>query len=1306
MSKKKVELEDVYVKLSHKEQILTRPDTYIGSVEKNDESVWVFSDGEDGGEMVKKPISYTPGLFKIFDEILVNASDNFQRDTNMDTIKVNIVGDVISVYNNGKGIPIEIHKKEKMYIPELIFGHLLTSSNYRDDDKKVTGGRNGYGAKLANIFSNSFEIETSDGTKVYKQRWTKNMDNKEEAIITEKHCEEYTKVTFTPDYARFQMKGMEEDTKALLIRRAYDIAGCNPGKKVYINKVKVCFKRFEDYAKMYVGKESIVSEQAGDRWEVCVCASQGEAQQVSFVNSIFTSKGGTHVDIVLNQICKNLMDKLAKKNKKGAEIKPFQVKNHLFVFVRCLIENPAFDSQTKETLKTQSSKFGSKPVLSDKFFTKLSKLSVMDDILNWAIKKGEQDLSKSGGRKTARITGIPKLDDANKAGTKDGKLCTLILTEGDSAKTLAVSGLSVVGRDYYGVFPLRGKPLNAREISSAKVKNNQEFENIAKIMGLRYGKKYTDLNELRYGCVMIMADQDYDGSHIKGLLINYFNVFWPSLLKIKNFLVEFITPIVKVKKGKEEISFFTVPQFNEWKEEKIHEGELKKWEIKYYKGLGTSKDSDAKVYFGDLDTHKIRFDYNGEPSDQVIDLAFSKKRADDRKEWLKGYDPNTYLDQDVESVSYQDFVHKELILFSYDDCERSIPCVVDGLKPSQRKVLWTCLIKNVIRELKVSQLSGLVSEKSSYHHGEVSLQSTIVNMAQNFCGANNINLLLPSGQFGSRLQGGKDQAAARYIYTRLSTITRSLCIKEDDQVLDFLIDEDRKIEPKYYVPIIPMVLVNGAEGIGTGWSTDIPNFNPLDLVDNCKRYLNGEELQPMKPWYRGWTGELKENKEGTGFMCYGRWRRVGNNRIEIRELPMHIWTENYKVHLEKMIEAKTVKGFQEHHLINTVHFVIDLAVEMTDEQVWNNFKLASSIKDANMHLFNSEMKIQKYHTPLDIMREFCEVRLKTYEARKKAIIDSMEHQMLILSNKVRFIKMVIEGKLIVNNRKKNDLYKELISLGFDQIKDPKKLEKSKPIGGVEEESVIKVKEEEEEEAGGYDYLLSMKIWTLTYERAKKLMEDCDDLKTQIDEVKTTTVKDMWLKELASFEKKYPEWLKEEEILLKVGDEGTKRTIAGKKGKSTKKTRKTKNEARNELLSMSAEELARKFGENAQFYEWKTVPSDDMVIKRTAITKKTATKKKKDDDTSASTSQTTEEKKPRVKKEKSESKDTSETKEKTKRSRVKKEVKEESGTEDVAPKKTRKRATKAKKIDLEDEDDGFVVDDDEIEYMSNSDEDEE
>ena len=277
-----------------------------------------------------------------------------------------------------------------MYIPELIFGHLLTSSNYDDNEKKVVGGRNGYGAKLANIFSTEFTIETADKTtqQKYIQTWSKNMSVVGKAKITSnKAGKEYTQIVFKPDLKRFGMESFDADFEAVVKRRVYDLAGCVKGVKVDLNGERIKIKSFKQYVEMYIDsnakkevaegmevldsapKPTLVHQIVNDRWEVAFTMSDGQFNQVSFVNSIATTKGGTHVEHVAQQIITKLVDEVKKKNK-AAAVKPHQIKQHLWVFVNCLIENPAFDSQTKENMTLRPSAFGSKCNLSEDFIKK------------------------------------------------------------------------------------------------------------------------------------------------------------------------------------------------------------------------------------------------------------------------------------------------------------------------------------------------------------------------------------------------------------------------------------------------------------------------------------------------------------------------------------------------------------------------------------------------------------------------------------------------------------------------------------------------------------------------------------------------------------------------------------------------------------------------------------------------------------------------------------------------------------------------------------------------------------------------
>jgi DNA topoisomerase-2 len=444
------------------------------------------------------------------------------------------------------------------------------------------------------------------------------------------------------------------------------------------------------------------------------------------------------------------------KNKKSAPLKAHQVRQQLWIFVNCQIVNPTFDSQTKETLTLKQSQFGSHWKMPDEFARKMLRSGVLEHVMSLAQYHQDRQLKNSDGRKRARVS-VTKLEDANWAGGKKSSECTLILTEGDSAKSLAVSGLSEVGRDAYGVFPLRGKLLNVRDATHDSIMKNEEIKNIKEILGLQHGKNYETVDGLRYGSLMIMTDQDFDGSHIKGLIINFLDYFYPSLLRIPNFLVEFITPIVKATKGQQVKSFFTMPEYEAWKES----GDGGRgWTIKYYKGLGTSRPEEMKTYFRNVDTHMLSFRPTQPRDRELIDLAFNKKKTDERKEWLRQFVPGTFLDHRIRQIPITDFVNKELILFSMADNIRSIPSVVDGLKPGQRKVIFGCFKRNLRTEIKVQQLQGYVSEHTAYHHGEGSLVQTIVGLAQDFCGSNNVNLLMPNGQFGSRSMGGKDSACA------------------------------------------------------------------------------------------------------------------------------------------------------------------------------------------------------------------------------------------------------------------------------------------------------------------------------------------------------------------------------------------------------------------------------------------------------------------------------------------------------------------------------------------------------------------
>jgi len=1153
-----------YEKVDQRTHVLLRGSMYIGSVEPDIIETYIYN--SDNNIIEKRPIEYIAGLYKIFDEILVNAIDHIVRLQELEdndirqltsinkkdkihqtkNIKININKDngEISVYNDGDGISIHKDEKHNIYVPEMLLGHLLSSSNYDDSKERTIGGMNGIGASAANIYSTKFIVETVDSHRELKyiQEFSNNMSNKTEPKITKYTKYPYTKITFTPDYKRFKLDNLSDDMYSLMMKRAYDVCALTPSNvKVYLNDNEITIKCFEKYCNLYLNKYKCDQvrhyELVNDRWEVLIAEMDNDIEiendidansdtssikngklkkdrehkgfeQISFVNGIWTLRGGRHVEYIVNNFVKKFIDYAKSKKRKGIEnVKPQYIKDNLIVFIKCVIPNPAFDSQSKELLTTPVAKFGSKCEISDKFVEKIYKSHILDRLLTLNNDDNLKMLKKTDGKKSNHIYGIPKLDDANWAGTDKSHECVLILTEGLSAKTMAIAGLSEVGRDRYGVYPLKGKILNVDGVSVDKLTNNTEISDFKKIMGLESGREYKtkdDLKSLRYGKIMIFTDMDSDGHHIKELIFNLLYRLWPSLLKHYDFAFTILTPIVKVKKSKEVISFYNNNDYKKWCEE---HNNGKGWEIKYYKGLGTSTSSEAKEYFKNM--NKVDYKWTNDKCFESIDLAFNKDKADNRKEWLKSYDRELNIEYSKDGnnkISYYKFINEELIHFSVYNIERSIPSICDGLKISTRKILFSCFKKNLVKDIKVAQLSGYVSEQSAYHHGEVSLQEAIIGMAQNFVGSNNINLLEPKGQFGTRI-ASNDNASARYIYTQLSPITFKIFNKLDNCILDYKNDDGLLVEPYYYLPIIPMVLVNGTKGIATGYSTEIPCFNPMTIINAIKTILKKDDVSSIDsmefiPYYQGFTGDIIQDSNGK-YKSLGKFKKISSTKIEVNELPVGVWTDTYKEFLDNMItkKSKILKNYINHSTETKVHFVLEFYTGiLTDDFIdkfMKDFKLTSNekLKTTYMNLLNEKGIIKTYKNIQDIIKEFYYIRLEGYVKRKEYILNDLNEKIKYMNAKAKFILELIEETFIMKNVKKEVIINEL-----EKKKYPKKDD-------------------------SYDYLIMMPLIQQTLEKKEQLLKDVEDLEYEITELEATTEKELWIEDLNELEKTYKQFSK-------------------------------------------------------------------------------------------------------------------------------------------------------------------------------------
>jgi DNA topoisomerase-2 len=1158
-------VEEKYKKYELLEHILALPDTYIGSIEPQKITSYVFD--ETSKKMEIAELMYNPGLLKCFDEVIVNAIDHSMRlkaeeekgkenIKHVKNIKVTIdkTSGSISIFNDGNGVDIKKHSTYgDLWIPELIFGELLTSTNYDKGEEKIWGGKNGYGSKLTNIFSKEFTIETIDHytNKIYSQTFRNNMTERDKPTVKASSKAPYTQITFTPDYERFGIKNITDDIYKLFHRRVIDAcATTNKDVSVSFNGEKISIKDFEKYCELFLDKKEqpLIYEACGERWEIgASISSSGSFEYLSFVNGINTIKGGKHIEYITNMITKNLVDMTLNKKKKA--VKTQHIKDNLIIFVKALIVNPSFDSQSKETLTTPVAKFGSKCELSEKFYEKLFKSGIIDKALSITEFYDKKKLVKTDGKKISRII-VPKLDDANLAGTKHSAECTIILTEGDSAKTMATAGLSVIGRDRYGVFPLRGKILNVKDATMQKISDNNEIAAIKKILGLEQNKKYKDISELRYGSIMIMTDQDHDGSHIKGLIFNIFQSMWHELYEIPGFLTSMLTPIIKATNNKKEvIEFYNMSDYEKWSE--TINAKNGSWKIKYYKGLGTSDDNEAKEYFKNMKKVTYMYDDN---ADEVIDLAFNKKRADDRKLWLQNYDKDNVLDYSKLNVDYKSFVDKDLIHFSNRDLQRSINHLCDGLKESTRKIIYACFKKKLYtNEIKVAQLSGYVGEVSAYHHGENSLQQAIVGMAQIFVGTNNINLLCPNGQFGSRCQGGQDASSARYIFTMLSKLTRLIFKEEDNFILNYQNDDGQQIEPEFYVPIIPMILVNGGIGIGTGYSTNIPQYNPNDIISICKIICNAIkltdisinsledieninetikilEINEITPYYLGFKGSIVK-AEKNSYISRGIYKWIDDSTVEISELPIGSWTEDYKEFLENMIinNLNNLKYIENHYTSKNVKFVLHFNTNVRQSIEGNFdvlFKLQSSknLSINNIHLFNKDGVIQKYESAIEIIKEWAETRIVKYFERKNYQLKNLEKEAKVLSNKMRFILDVINGTIQIMNKKLSEVTQKLIELKYDPIVE-ENIDKDED--NLPEENIDK--DAKEINYKNYNYLLKLPISQLTYDRKIILEKEFNEINDKLKILRNTNIEDLWLKDLTELEK---EWESHKDLILK------------------------------------------------------------------------------------------------------------------------------------------------------------------------------
>lgn len=456
-------------------------------------------------------------------------------------------------------------------------------------------------------------------------------------------------------------------------------------------------------------------------------------------------------------------------------------------------------------------------------------------------------------------------------------------------------------------------------------------------------------------------------------------------------------------------------------------------------------------------------------------------------------------------------------------------------------------------------------------------------MAQSYVGSNNINLLTPSGQYGTRRMGGKDAASPRYIFTMLEKVTRAIFHPEDDDLLNYRNDDGLSIEPEFYVPVIPMVLVNGSDGIGTGWSSKIPNYDPRQIISNIRKLINGEPLEKMHPFYSGFKGKII-SCDANKYFVQGIIERVDDTTLVISELPVRTWTQDYKNFIEKLsIPDKNgvieVKDFTENHTDTTVNFCITADKNKIDK--WEaskgglkeKFKLSNSTTTSNMHLFDKDTKIVKYHSPETILESFFETRMEFYVKRKEFLVKKLQEEQSMFSNKARFVEEICSGDLVVSNRKKVDLLNDLKSRGYD-VFDRKAIKNTDDDTEEDDDDTMA---SNADLSRGYEYLLGMKLWALTFEKAELLRRQLAERTAELEVLKAKKPSQIWEEDLDAISIALNE--RDNAIAQAEKDEVNPQKKSAQRQKKKAAPKKTKNSSRKpvaaENFNKTVKEITRK-----------------------------------------------------------------------------------------------------------------------------------
>lgn len=1035
-----------------KEHIMSKS-MWLGTKTVSESKEWLYNPETEEFENVY--ISYSPALLKCFWELTCNAVDAAIRSKDVKNIYLsfNKKKGTFSIFNDGGAIPVIYDERVEQWLPEAVATNPFSGSNLKDNKQRRTGGTNGLGLKLCNIFSNKMTLESYDGKNGYGQVFKNRMEEVGEPTVVkwselnEKHKFKHVYIEFEPCWRAFTYKKNPTNEQLDALERlvhtmAFQVAAyVNKTVTVKFNKEKIPVNSLQDYANLFCDEYVTTTlKHDTDPWDIILGIHEGGTlEHQSFVNGIYVRGGGDHLKAIENMVVNALKEKAQKllKDNNTTRFNRNMIVNHIFIFHRGNVPNPDFDGQRKDVLRAAPKTFKNYEIpatVINKFWKLLS-----DQILaTYAQKELSKDKVKIN-KKVPRIEGLTHANIVKSKGySQDARL---MLSEGTTAESMVFRMLTgntnkKLGFQNYGSYNLRGVPMNARKevrkvkgviVRSAKwKKETNRLNNVILALGLDYTKKYKSEDEmktLRYGGIIMMVDQDIDGvGNIQSMVLNAFDLFWPHLLQ-NGYIKQLMTPLIRVfpkKKGATIIEFFSDSGYIAWKDEmfgKDNEPDVKKYKIKYYKGLGTHEGPEVKQIAKTFDEHLITF--KGTNKSSAMFEAFFGKDTKARKVELgrpmKDY--SKYDDND--EIPCTVHLKRDTKQFQNEKNFRNLRCYTDGMNPSRRKILMGALdeFKGDNEEMKVFQLGGSVAKNYQYHHGDLSLNGTITRMGQSFPGTNNFPLLRGHGEFGSILLGGNAAGSPRYICVSLNTeLVTILFPNEERYILDYNFEDGCRSEPKEWPSIIPLTLVETFSGIGTGWKQGSWAHDVFDIINNVERMIKGKALAEMKYEAHGFKGLFRKVK-GIDH-CLGMYEqtteRIGRktyDAVHITELPITVWSKPYVAWLEKMREEyiHDIRDQCSEDGINILIILKDGAKKLIAEKygkvdltpMQDCFGLYLSMQKF-LNLTDKEGIVHEFKKYEDVFNAWYTVRKELYEMRLKRLNIMTKLRILFLKNIIKF----------------------------------------------------------------------------------------------------------------------------------------------------------------------------------------------------------------------------------------------------------------------------------------------------------------